>query len=400
VKGEQTAQAALAEKQRRFPPPGGPNGDRVAKLVASLRPSLPPELAALLDSDTLAVGELGEVHPDVATWPIGENRYVITFSTGMFVYLETVVRALSARFVFGASGPMAMEFEQVAGLLRDAMKTYRRQTSLVWSLFHPQFRDEDVQLSPELATIRATLIDLTARFLLAHEFGHVAIGAKVRPRSSDSEETDADRIGLEFSLRAAFATQEQGLAVAAAALAIRLYVSLQRFGARFTGAYPPMETRLSTLNDALLPILGSVQRRDELSRVMVATLDYADALDKAIDPSKASLPMSTDHLRIEMIALLYELSRGGLSDTLFDQNLQALAKDVPLDEFGTALTQVCEYYWQWADTVGMYFRDLEERSLYSHEWIIENSRALRAAVVRLPDAQRSLLPEQYRATTP
>ena len=106
---------------------------------------------------------------------------------------------------------------------------------------------------------------------------------------------------------------------------------------------------------------------------------------------------TADRLRVGLIARLYELSRGGVSIETFDSDLQSVARLAP-SEFTVALAQLCRYYWSWADTAGTYCRDLATQSTYTHDWIVENSRALRAAVARLPAAQRAELPEQYRET--
>jgi hypothetical protein len=393
-----SARDVLAEKQRAFPPPrpaGTP--DRVAALVDGLRASLPASVAALIGTDRLAVGELGEAHPDVATWPDGD-RFVITFSTGMFDFVRMIVDALSTRFA-GEDGAMAGGFDDVVAALKAALTTYRRQQNVLWSIVaRPRFRPADAPLPAGLADIRRALIDHVGHFLLAHEFGHVAIDTKACPRVTDREEDDADRYGLEFSLRAALENADQGLALAAAGLAIRIYVSLQRFGVSFADAYPPMAERLATLNLVLLDLLGSQQRCDELSRVMVAMLDQMDDLDNHVEPGLPPIPLTTDRVRVGLIARLYRLAGGHMSGAQFGAAVEReLMPYASLDVIAPALNAVCDYYWPWVGTKGAYIRDLAQRTTYTHDWLIVNSRALRDAVPGLPAALRERLSEPYRA---
>jgi hypothetical protein len=158
-----------------------------------------------------------------------------------------------------------------------------------------------------------------------------------------------------------------------------------------------MATRLETLNAALVTLLGAQQKADELSRVMVAMLDAMDDIDTHIMPALGATPMTVDRLRVGIIARLYELARGGTTMDMFLADMAELRRYTTPESFANAFTAVCDYYWPWADTAGMYVRGMSEQSTYDHGWIIANSRALRDAVAHMSDADRAFLPPNYRA---
>jgi hypothetical protein len=121
-----TAAAELAGKRKKWPPPAdAEHAQRVGKLVDALRPSLPPEIVARLDDGSVAVGEFGEAHPDVATWPLGHQQYVVGFSTGMFRFIDCVASAIGRIFVDGASPTADPAFDAAVADLRDALTVFR-----------------------------------------------------------------------------------------------------------------------------------------------------------------------------------------------------------------------------------------------------------------------------------
>ena len=395
---ETPAQAYLNDRQRRFPPPRSANGvNRIEGHFAALRTGLPPELSTLFDNGTLVIGEVGIRNPDVVTTTLDAGGYAIEFSTEMIAYAETIVRVCSGRFDENANKTMALELPRVEELLQEAIRTYRREGNWMWSVLRPHFNDEAVTVTPWLTKIRGDLLDCTVRFMLAHELGHVAINAGLRQASGpESHEVDADRIGLSFFLPTMVQTYEPRLPVAAAGLAIRLFVSLERFGVRFASVYPPQAERLELLRKAFLPLADSEQRCDELSTVMVALLDQFDDLDDALDDKHLETPISVNSLRINFLSRLIEVQRGNLSIDGFIHDIGVFAVLVPRADLAAALSVVCDYYWGWADTVGVYFRELGTMSIYDHQQLIGMSLALRAIGGKLSDADRTLLPVRYR----
>jgi hypothetical protein len=393
-----SAQMQLAEQQQDLPLPNEGGTGRVDAMVAELRRSLPAEIIQRLDDGRVVAGEIGQAHPDVATDPVGAGEFLVTFSTGMFQFVEAVIAAFSYTIVSGDRPRLNTLFDAAVEALRSNLQVYRSQTNASWDqLTAPAFASNDLAGEGQVRDWMNALISLTSQFMLAHEFGHVAIGLRLADSKPATEETDADRLGLNYSLRAAIEAQQQtGIAVCAAGFAIRIYVSLERFGIRFSSSYPPMNERLALLNDALLELLGSQQRADEVSRLMVAMLDAMDHLDDIIDPSGHETPLTVARLRVGIIARLYELARGYMRVEAFVAEMRALRARCSADDFTKGFTAVCDYYWDWADTVGMFVRDLSERSTYDHSWLIANSRALRDAVRHFSESERAVLPVRYR----
>jgi hypothetical protein len=394
-----SAQIQLAEQQQELPLPSEAAGTgRVDGMVTELRRFLPAEIVAGLDAGRVVAGEIGEAHPDVTTDPVGAGEFLITFSTGMFRFVEAVIAAFSRTIVRGPVAAVNTFFDAAVDALRLNLQVYRSQTGASWNeLTPPAFMSDDVAGDEHVRAWMNALISLTSQFMLAHEFGHVAIGLGLADSIKATEETDADRLGLNYSLRAAIEAQQQiGIAVCAAGFAIRIYVSLERFGVRFSSSYPPMNQRLATLNAALVEQFGTQQRADEVSRLMVAMLDAMDHLDDLIDPSQHETPLTVDRLRVGIIARLYELARGHLDVEGFVAEMRALRARCSADEFVIGFTAICDYYWDWANTVGMFVVDLPERSTYDHSWLIANSRALRDAVAHFSEAERAQLPIRYQ----
>lgn len=390
-----TASRQFVEKEwRDFPPPAN-DGERVSLLYAALKPVLPPALNALTDRDDLVVAEIGEIHPDVRTF-FPDGGYAVTFTSGMLAYTELVAKICAATFVEGASGAPALSLDEVKTLLTSVMQTYVKQTRAIWR--KPQFEQQDIPVSGAAATFRDGLLDCARLFMLAHELGHVTMEAKIRPPAAPEEdEVAADAIGLEFALSAGAAKHSVRLAIAGAGLAIRLFVSLERFGVRFGSVYPPQAQRLAELEAASRKLLESDQLADELSTVMVAILDLMDDLDNRIAANVFEMRYTESRARIGLLARSIEVASGNLTPEAFVEMLKPYAEDLTPAELGRVLDTLCKYYWDWADTAKYFFapKFLAKQSAYTHAQLVGISQAIRAIVPLLPDAQRSLLDPKY-----
>lgn len=390
-----TASRQFVEREwRDFPPPCG-NGERVGLLYTALKQVLPDAMNALADRDELVVAEIGEIHPDVRTF-LPDGGYVITFTSGMLAYTELIAKICAATFVEGAYGTPSLSLDEVKALLTSVMQTYVKQTRALWH--KPDFKQQDVPVGAPAAQFRDGLLECTRLFMLAHELGHVSMEAKIRPAvAPEEDEVAADSIGLEFALAAGAAKQSVRLAIAGAGLAIRLFVSLERFGVRFGSVYPLQAERLAALEAAARKMLASEQLADELSTVMVAVLDLMDDLDNRIAANVFEMRYTESRARIGLLARLIEVGSGHLSPEAFVEMLKPYALDLARAELGRTLNTLCSYYWDWADTARYFFAPqfLAKQSIYTHEQLIAISEALRSVVPLLTNEHRNLLDPQY-----
>lgn len=375
------AQARLSEEQKRYPPPS----DRVKDLYAALEQHLPPEVQQLAAQGNLVAGEVGEIHPDVATAYPDAGGYSIEFTTGMMLYTELVARYCAGLFVEGAAGATTITIDEVIALLEAVMQTYKQQSRSMWNIFRPKFAPQDVAVSPAAAQFRDGILDSMRIFMLAHELGHVAISANACKTDNDNEELAADSLGLQFGLPAAAEKHSWRIALAGTAAAIRIFVSLQRFGVRFSSAYPPQDERLEVLEARTRAILGGDQRADEAGTVMVAVLDMMDDLDSRIQRQKTEWRYTEQRARIGLLARLIEVANGNISPGDFVDMLQPYQADLQPDVMARVLKTLHEYYYAWAATQGTYIAPdfLARRSLFSHQKLIALSLALRAIELKL-----------------
>lgn len=387
------ARQRIASEQKRFPPPKSADGrDRAAAILELLAAFLPPELNAVAARDDLVAGEVGEIHPDVRTaYP--QNGYSIEFTTGMMLFTELVARYCAGTFVEGASGSPALDLDAVKSLFEAVMKTYLAQTRTVWKVFQPKFEETDVRISAAAAEFRDGLLESSRVFMLAHEVGHVAIATGVRARVTDNEEIDADTIGLSYALPAAAASHHWRIAIAGAGLAIRMYVSLQAFGLRLSSAYPPQNERLALLEKRLRALLGSDQRADEFSTVMVAILDLMDDLDARIKGETAVMRYTESRVRIGLLARLIEVASGRLSVDAFVAMIDPYAIGSSAEALAGAFNSLHDYYWDWVDLRKYFFAPhyLEERTMFDQQRLVAMSEALRAVAAAMPGKYRSLI---------
>ena len=254
------AQARLSEEQKRYPPPS----DRIANLFAVLQPHVPPEVQKLAERGDLVAGEVGEIHPDVATAYLNGGGYSIEFTTGMMLYTELIARYCAGLFVEGAVGATAITLDEVKALLEAVMQTYQQQSRAIWKVFRPKFAPRDVPVGPATAKFRDDILDSMRIFMLAHELGHVAISEKVCKPESDNEEVAADALGLQIGLPAIAEKHGWRIALTGCAAAIRIFVSLQRFGVHFSSAYPPQDQRLASLEEKTRARLGGSITRNRM----------------------------------------------------------------------------------------------------------------------------------------
>ncbi|HLI97138.1 MAG TPA: hypothetical protein VKT72_13800 [Candidatus Baltobacteraceae bacterium] len=376
------AQARLSEEQKRYPPPS----DRVSNLYAALQAYVPAEVQKLAAQGDLVAGEIGEIHPDVATAYLKAGGYSIEFTTGMMLYTELIARYCAGLFVEGAVGATPITVDEVNALLEAVMQTYKQQSRAIWKIFRPKFAPQDVPISPAAAQFRDGILDSMRIFMLAHELGHVAISANICKPESDNEEVAADALGLQFALPATAEKHSWRIALAGAAAAIRIFVSLQRFGVRFSSAYPPQDQRLASLEARTRAMLGCEQRADEAGTVMVAILDMMDDLDSRIQPGEATWHYTEQRARIGLLARLIEVANGNISPDDFVEMLGPYQADLQPDVMARILKTLHEYYYDWADTQGYYMTPtfVAQQSLFSHKKLIALSLALRAIVPKLP----------------
>lgn len=393
------AQDFAAQEQRKFPPPVSQT-DVLAPLYGSLRPALPQELSAMVERGDVVLAEIGKVHPDVRTF-FPRDGYAIEFTSGMLVYTELLARYCAATFVEGAVGSPALTLDDVKTLVASIIETYKKQAAAIWK--KPDFAQKDIAITPAAAEFRDALLDCTRTFILAHEFGHVAMQAKLRPAvAPEDDELAADKIGLEFALPAGFEKHSARMAIAGAGMAIRLFVSLERFGVKFGAAYPPQEQRLAALQSAAGTLLGSDQRADEFSTVMVAILDLMDHLDNEIAGGNTAMTYTEQRARVGILARLIEVASGRLSPETVAAMIESYAAGLQRGELANVLNTLCSYYWDWIDMQGYFVAPqfLAKMTSFDMPRLVALSGALRALAAAMPESQRTLLDAKYAALLP
>lgn len=385
IPGEQysTSAAKWLRKLKQQHPPSYPLNsrgfDRAQALAGVLFESLPPAVQERVADGRVVIGELGIATPDAYTAQQGldEGQRCIVLHSGQMDFYYAISRAAHAvGQVHDATGrplnqmvlPMSEAFRLITETLRD-WKLHCQPTlgEQIRGWFGSVPSDQrigalSVALPEEVRGYAERLTTSAELFIMAHEFGHVALGCGAVAALTQREEADADQIGLAFYLPASKAQFNTRTAVAGMAFAIRVTASLVDVGAQFSHAYDPPAERLSKLLATLRAGAPSEAYHDESATVMVNYLDELDFADQMRrgQPIQRSDLMNEWQGRVRLIAVLEATVRSGAGYGAFEALCTVTAQSVHpavLEKIAACLIQ---YYI--GDPNGLAFQPAQLRS--------------------------------------
>jgi len=355
---ETKAAARLSERQSKRPPiyPRNSRGfDRGRALAGVLVDSLPAELKALAESGEVVVGEIGEFKPSVATYPVEGQEFCVEMTTGLMDFYYAVGRAIGGLIaiytdsttpvVRATQGPTAVA-ESIAANFQQ-WKSFAEQgwlDRIFVSL--PRVSRSDFALDIRAMDIVERLVTGAEIFMIAHEFGHVAMGRGLAEPPHVNEELSADTLGVEFFTPAAM-DHHFGLrtTLACAAFSMRILAGLERVGVAFGPVYPPARDRIENLQRSFRArYCPNEQYYDEASTIMVNYEDLLDAVDNLITPGSAPKTPDAWRARVRIIAELQEVAMKRLAPERFARHLRLIAEARPATEMAAIIAALRDYY--------------------------------------------------------
>lgn len=403
IPGQQyvTSAGGSLKKLKQAHPPSYPLNsrgfDRAQALAGVLFESLPPSVRERLEDGRVVVGELGIATPDVYTAQQGldEGERCVVMHSGQMDFYYAISRAAhGVAQVHDATGKalneMALPMSESMRLITETLLDWKKhcQPSFgeqvhAWFGADPskaRISASGFELPEEIRNYAEKLTTSSELFMLAHEFGHVALSCGAATPLSNREEPDADLIGLGFYLPASLAQLDTRFTLAGMAFAVRVTASLQEVGAQFSHAYDPPEERLGKLLAALKARAPSEAYHDESATIMVNyldELDYADQYRRG-RPVQHEAAMNEWQGRVRMIAVLEATARGNAGYGAFEALCTNTYQDVAapaLEKIGACLIQ---YYVR--DPNGIAFQTAEIRASMGEK--------LKAFIPQLPSELR------------
>jgi len=335
------ARRYLLSRQKSSPPLYPPNSigaDRGMAMAAVVEGSLPSALQRMCREGEVVAGEIGDFDPIIQTVPIGSDQYVIEINTGLMDVYYSVAREIGGiiNIHTRGGGPEVAAKKTIDDLPRLIEMHFRQWLAFRDDRLLPSFRKWFLGLpriapSTEALDIRPkTLIEnLTTGaelFMIAHEFGHVAMGRKIAsPPNPESEELSADSLGWRYFSQALV---PRGLpvrdAVADAVFAIRILSTMESLGLTLRG-YPPARQRVSNLCKLICGECPSQGYFDEACTIMVNYQELMDALDNRLVENSAPKVPDSWQARVRLIAILQEIAVGRQPIGILVHHLQAIA---------------------------------------------------------------------------
>lgn len=362
-----SARTYLAHLRKEHPPsyPLNSRGfDRAQALAGVLFGAFPPAMLDLLAQGRVALGEVGIATPDIRTDHHGLDkgeRCVVVHSGQMDFYYAVSRAAHGVARVYVGNDPtprneMALPMNESVRLITEALVDWRRMcqprfVDQVRRLFGAQDKDARIrpagfELPDGVHALAERLSTCAELFMVAHEFGHVAIdGGLVAPPCAD-EEAAADAVGLSYFLPSSVPQIGLRATLAGMGFAIRVTGSLQEVGAEFSRAYDPPADRLGRLLQDVRRLAPSDAYHDESSTVLVNYLDqmdHADALRRA-RPVTRSAAMNEWQGRVRLIAVLEEVVHGRSGRAAFESLCRSTAKEASLATLATIGERLVQYY--------------------------------------------------------
>jgi hypothetical protein len=359
-----SAAAALRKLKQEHPPSYALNSrgfDRAQALAGVIFQFLPAAVQERVADGRVVVGELGIATPDMRTVEQGLDqgeRCVLMHSGQMDFYYAISRAAHAVAQIHDASGKaineMALPMSESMRLINEVLHDWKRrcQPSLGDEL-HAWFSSapHDTRISASGFALPDNIIGLAERlttsaelFMMAHEFGHVALACGAAAPVYHREEADADEIGLSLFLPASTAQLELRTTLAGMGFAIRVTASLVEVGAQFSHAYDPPEERLGKLLRSVRARAPSEAYHDESATVLVNYLDELDYADERRrgKPVQRSDAMNEWQGRVRLIAVLEAAVRNNAGFGAFEALCMVTARSVPeavLERIGQCLVQ-------------------------------------------------------------
>jgi hypothetical protein len=352
------ARAQLHARQNKYPPIYALNSrglDRGRALAGVLFDALPPELRSLQEKDQIAVGEVGEFNPIVATYPVEEQQFSIEITTGLMDFYYAIGRALGGAIsIYTTSANPTVQAtlrpDQVTEYVAEVFRQWRefRQQNWISKTFKalPRIQRPDFSIDQRSLNIIENLITGAELFMIAHEFGHVAIDRKLVDAPNEEDEMSADSLGLDFFVPAMM-NKQFGLrkSFASAAFAIRIVAGLERIGVVFPKVYPPADKRLDNIRQRFAATYcPSEQYFDEASTIMVNYQDILDDVDNRIKPASAPAVPDDWRTRVRIIAEIQEVACGRLPPERFARDLHVIAAKRPESSMSAIIGILRRYY--------------------------------------------------------
>ncbi len=308
---------------------------------------MPQALRELFINGNAAIGEVGTHRPDVCTLTLPGGASAIEFTTGMMDFVYAVSRALTGAVTgWGRSGLEYKAAKGVSEVTPHVAKTFE-QWGKKWGAFSwfpwnwgrikkPDFwiTEGAWQLGEKLATVAET-------FMLSHELGHVAINTGIHSPKLKNTEEAADEFGLSIILRDEVQLR---FPFAAAIFSVRIFAGLERFGVRFSDAYPPQVQRVALLNSELLSMSPSKQYFHEVSTIAAAYQSMLDEVDNIISGGSSILLSNEDGALIGFIGMLEEVTRGRLPEDKFVEEFIHRAGRTQETALPSVFSRLLEYY--------------------------------------------------------
>jgi hypothetical protein len=343
------AVAQLAKRQRKYPPlynsVGG--GDRALQLYQALAPALPHKIRELVDTGTVAIGEIGLYSPQIQTISIDADGAVVEFNSGMMDFIYAVIRTLSGSTVrvttAGAQNDPALPLTEIARQTAALFRQWKWPRNWIWSI--RRIRYPAFQITDSVHGWVERMAKNTELFLLAHELGHVSIDSALVPPSPEKTEVRADTIGCGFMFSLAMIGHvDLAEAFSAGILAIRICAGLEDMGVQFPRLYPPQAERLNILCKHMMSVCPSVQYFHEISRIGVAYEDQMDDVEDHFDKRPRAHPPNRERVLVRLIAELLDVAQGRLSSSQFAGHIMGLSEQTPADITRQAFHSLYDYY--------------------------------------------------------
>jgi hypothetical protein len=326
------AQQYLLERQRRYPPRYLKISglDRVKNLYEILRPELPVELTTMVSSGTIAIGEVGHNVPDVRLIPINSGNFVIEFTSGMMDFQYGVARALAGLDQSNAGlNAQPQTVVSVASVVEHLLRQWARYTRWHWLWPWRRIKVADFLIAREVQNWIEMIVTMQELFLLAHELGHVALDIGLVKLTSDNNEVDADRCGLEFLIPAVEKHWHKRIVYAGPIISIRILAALEGLGVEFSEQYPLQTKRLELLREQIFNICPTKHYYYEVSTIMVSYQDMFDDIERHINPTSQPALPDAERVLIRLVAELEEVARGNVSLQTFIENIGYISKVIP-----------------------------------------------------------------------
>jgi hypothetical protein len=362
-----SAQRYLADLQKQHPPsyPRNSRGfDRAQALAGVLFGAFPAPLLDLLAQGRVALGEVGVPTPDIRTdrHGLADGEHCVVVHSGQMDFYYAVSRAAhGVARIYEGNNPMprnemALPMRESVRLVTEALIDWRRmcQPRFVEQLKRlfagpdkdARIRPAEFELPEGIRALAERLSTSAELFMVAHEFGHVAMDCGLVAPPHDDEEAAADEIGLAYYL--ASSTPQIGLRATLAGMgfAVRVIGSLQEVGVQFSRAYDPPAERLARLLAAARRQAPSEAWHDESSTVLVNYLDqmdHADALRRG-RPVMRSAAMHDWQGRVRLIAVLEEVVHGRSGREAFEALCRSTAKEASTATLATIGERLVRYY--------------------------------------------------------